>query len=259
MELAVLDKIAAGDSPLHRWDGRVKTIVFLGSVVVSTVLNHWYLVAGLWAVTCVSFYTLNIPWRHLIIRLLMPFGIAWLVFLSLLFTNGSHTLWVIPLGPFRLTAYQEGLSLGFLLVLRIMGAVTSAALLSFSTPMIEILETLRLCKIPGIVIDLADMMYRYVFILMETSHNMRRAQLSRMGDSGRWVDRARDVGKVAGYVLTNSLDRSIRIYKAMLSRGYNEDSTSADFFTEPIPTADWRRGLFAGVLLIVLVILDIFI
>ncbi|WP_407307103.1 cobalt ECF transporter T component CbiQ [Desulfosporosinus sp. SB140] len=259
MELAVLDKITAADSPLHRWDGRVKTVLFLSAIIVSTLLNHWYLVAGLWLVTLASFRTMSLPWRHLFIRLYIPFGVAWLVFLSLIFTNGSHALLVISLGPFRLTAYQEGLTLGFLIVLRIMAAVTLGSILSFSTPMIEILETLRLCKVPNLMIDLAAMMYRYVFILTETSHNMRRAQLSRMGDSSSWLHQARDIGKVAGYVLTNSLDRSIRIYKAMLSRGYNEDSTGADFFTVPLSATDWQIGLLGLALLVLLVILNIII
>ncbi|AFM40538.1 cobalt ABC transporter, permease protein CbiQ [Desulfosporosinus acidiphilus SJ4] len=259
MELAVIDKIAAADSPMHRWDGRVKTILFLSAVIVSTTLNHWYLLAGLWLIALASFRTLNLPWRHLFIRLSIPFGIAWLVFLSLMFTNGRHDLFAVTLGPIRLTAYQEGLELGFLVVLRIMAAVTIGSILSFSTPMIEILETLRLCKVPNVMIDLAAMMYRYVFILTETSHNMRRAQLSRMGDSSSWLHQARDIGKVAGYILTNSLDRSIRIYKAMLSRGYNEDSTSASFFTTPISAADRQTGVLGGSLLAALVVFNIII
>ncbi len=257
MELAVLDKIAAADTPLHRWDGRVKTVLFLSAIIVSTVLNHWYLVAGLWLVALASFRTLNLTWRHLFIRLYIPFGIAWLVFLSLLFTNGSHALFVISLRQLNLTAYREGLQLGFLLVFRIMAAVTLGSILSFSTPMIEILETLRLCKVPDLIIDLAAMMYRYVFILTETGHNMRRAQLSRMGDNTSWLRQARDVGKVAGYVLTKSLERSIRIYKAMLSRGYNENSTGADFFTVPVSKTDWRIGLLGAASLTVLVVLNL--
>jgi cobalt/nickel transport system permease protein len=259
MELAVLDKITSADSPLHRWDSRVKTVLFLSAIIVSTVLNQWYLVAGLWLIALALFSTLNLPWRHLFIRLYIPFGVAWLVFLSLIFTNGSHGLYVIFLGPFRLTAYQEGLKLGFLIALRIMAAVTLGSILSFSTPMIEILETLRLCRVPNTMIDLAAMMYRYIFILTETSHNMRRAQLSRMGDSSSWLQQARDIGKVAGYVITNSLDRSIRIYKAMLSRGYNEDSTSADFFTVPISTADRQIGLLGACFMVVLVVFNIII
>jgi len=257
MEISVLDKMARAESPLHLWDGRVKAVLFLGAIILSTAFQHWYFVAVLWMASILLFSTLQLQWRNLWIRLCMPFGIAWLVFLSLLFTNGSHTLMVLHLGKFAFPVYLEGLQLGFLILMRIMTAVTLGSLLSFSTPMIEILETLRLCKVPKIIIDLAAMMYRYVFILEETSRSMRRAQLSRMGDQMTWIRQARDVGKVAGHVLIKSLDRSIRIYKAMLSRGYSETSTGAEFFTSSIPLADWKNGLLLASLPILLLILDI--
>jgi len=257
MDISVIDKMARADSPLHSWDGRLKTVLFLGAIILSTAFKHWYLVAMLWIASILLFRTLHFPWRNLWIRLWMPFGIAWLVFLSLLFTNGSHTLIVLHLGKFAFPVYHEGMQLGFLMLLRIMTAVTLGSLLSFSTPMIEILETLRLCKVPEIMIDLAAMMYRYVFIVEETARSMRRAQLSRMGDQMTWIHQARDVGKVAGHVLIKSLDRSIRIYKSMLSRGYSETSTGAKFFTSSISSADWKKGLLSASLLILLLIFDI--
>jgi cobalt/nickel transport system permease protein len=177
----------------------------------------------------------------------------------MLFTNGTHNLWVISLGPIHLTAYKEGLKLGILTVLRIMAAVTLGCVLSFSTPMIEIMETLRLCKVPSIIIDLADMMHRYLFIIQETARNMRHAQLSRMGDSASWLQQTRDAGKLACYVLIKSIDRSIKIYNAMLSRGYNEDSIAAEYFTTPIPKLDWYFGIIVAFVLIVLVIINIII
>jgi cobalt/nickel transport system permease protein len=145
---------------------------------------------------------------------------------------------VIPLRFFTLTAWQEGAMLGLLLFMRIMAAVTFATLLAFSTPMIEILETLRLWRVPGVVIDIADMMYRYVFIIQDTAHAMHRAQLCRMGESAPWSRRVGDIGRLASSVLIKSLDRSTRIYQAMLSRGYNETTADMRFFTAPISHRD---------------------
>lgn len=256
MELAVLDKITAGGSFLHRLDGRVKTGLFLSAIVVAVILHHWYLVASLWLATLVLFHTMHLPWRILILRLSIPFSVAWLVCLDLLFTNGSHPLLAIYLGPISLIAYREGLQLGILIVLRIMAAVTLGSLLSFSTSMIEILETMRLYKMPGLIVDLAAMMYRYTFILEETARNMRRSQLSRMGDSVTWLQQARDTGKVAGHLLAKSLDRSTKIYKAMLARGYDENSTGTAFFNSPVPKAERQVGFLITALLVVSVILD---
>src|SRR5580704_15133218 len=155
---------AEGDSPLHHIDGRIKTGVFLAAVILASMLTHWVLALGLWVVAVGLFVSLHFEARALLARLLIPLGIAWLVFLTVLFTEGSHPLFIVHLKFLTLTAWQEGAMKGLLLFMRIMAAVTIAALLAFSTPMIEILETLRLCKVPGVIVDIADMMYRYVFI-----------------------------------------------------------------------------------------------
>lgn len=256
MEIFKFKNISDTDSILHRLDGRIKTIIFFSGIIIATVLSHWYLVAGLWLVAIFSFSITKISWRNLLKRLSIPFGISWLVFLNLIFTNGKHTILIIHLGPIILKAYTEGLQLGILIQFRIMVAVTLGCLLSFSTPMIEILETLRLCKLPNIIIDLADMMYRYVFIIGETAHNMRRAQLSRMGDSVSLIKQASDTGKIAGFVIIKSIDRSTKIYNAMLSRGYNENSRDAKFFTKAIPKKDYYFGVLIIILLITLFIIN---
>lgn len=229
---------AEADSPLHRIDGRVKTGLLLAAVILAATLSHWQLALGLWIGATGLYLTLRSGVRELIARLLIPLSIAWVVFLSVLFTNGSHVLFVIPLKFLTLTAWQEGAMRGLLLFMRIMAAVTFATLLAFSTPMIEILETLRLWRVPDVVIDIADMMYRYLFIIQDTAHVMHRAQLARMGASAPWSRRVGDLGRLASSILIKSLDRSTRIYQAMLSRGYSETATEMRFFSAPIPHRD---------------------
>jgi cobalt/nickel transport system permease protein len=242
---------AEGDSPLHHIDGRIKTGVLLASVILAAMLTNWMLALGLWICAVGLFLSLHFSFRELAVRLLIPLGIAWVVFLSVLFTQGSHPLFVIPLKLFTLTAWQEGAMKGLLLFVRIMATVTLATLLAFSTPMIEILETLRLWKVPATMVDIADMMYRYIFILQDTAHTMRAAQLSRMGDTGSWAHRVADTGSIAGNILIKSLDRSTRIYQAMLARGYSEDSTGVRFFTRPVPTRDkWIGGASVAAMLL---------
>ena len=245
---------AEGHGPLHHIDGRIKTGVFLASVVLAATLTNWMLALGLWICAAGLFFSLRFRLRDLRVRLLIPLGIAWVVFLSVLFTQGSHPLFVIPLKFFTLTAWREGAMQGLLLFVRIMAAVTLATLLAFSTPMIEILETLRLCRIPGIMVDIADMMYRYVFIIQDTAHTMRCAQLSRMGDGGSWAHRVADAGRVACSVLIKSVDRSTRIYQAMLARGYSENSTEMRFFTRPIPKRDKLIGAASATAMFLLAI-----
>jgi cobalt/nickel transport system permease protein len=242
--------------PLSRIDGRVKTALLLAAVVVAATLQQASLALGLWLGATGLFCFLRGGWRDLLKRLLMPMGIAWVVFLSALLTQGQHPLWQVTVAGRCLRVYREGAALGLLLFLRIMAAVTLAALLAFSTPMVEILATLRAGKVPETILDLADMMFRYVFILNDTARALRRAQLSRLGGAASWSRRIADTGRIAASILMAALERSTRIYKAMLSRGYSEASHPPPHFQTPIPLRDRRLGWIGALLLLLLLFTD---
>jgi len=259
MDLNVFKSVENSESSLSRLDGRVKTVFFLTGVVASAVVTRWYLALALWLFALVLFSTLRYSWRYLAIRLIMPFGIAWLVLLTVLFTNGSDPLWAIQLGPFHFTAYQEGLSRGILIMLRIMAAVTWAGALSFSTPMVEALETLRACKLPAVMVDIANLMGRYVYIINDTAHKMHDAQISRTTGKLSWMERMRALGLIGSNIIFTSLDRSERIYEAMLARGYDDgsgDHKPPPYFREPIPSADLRKGILLTALPVAMIVLS---
>lgn len=259
MELSHFNHLNNLNTPIHRIDGRVKTVLFLSSIIIAAVFSHWYFVILFFSISLICFKSLQLPWKNLIIRLSLPFTIAWLIFLSTLFTNGNHILAVIYIGSIKLNIYKEGLNFGILILLRIITAVSLACVLSFSTPMIEILETLRILKIPSIIIDIAAMMYRYLFIIEETAHNMRKAQISRLGNAMNWINKIKDSSKIALHILIKSLDKSTRIYKAMLSRCANEIINNINFFNYPIPKNQLYISILIEIIIISMLILDILI
>jgi cobalt/nickel transport system permease protein len=96
------------------------------------------------------------------------------------------------------------------------------------------------------------MMFRYVFILNDTARALRRAQLSRLGHRAPWHRRVADTGRIAANILLAALERSTRIYKAMLSRGYSETSHPPPHFKTAIPPRDRRIGWIGAMLLLLL-------
>ena len=243
-----------GTTFLHRLDGRVTTSVLLSAIVIVSALTRWSLVAGILLVTLALMYTLHLPLKKVLWRMSVPFGVAWLVLLSLIFTTGHTVIGVINFRNVSMPVYREGMMLGFLIMLRILTAVSLAMLLSFSTPMIEILATLRLFKVPGVVLDLADMIYRYTFSLGEIAATMRKAQRARGGEGLPWHRQARDTGMIAGNLMIKAFDRSVRIYKAMLARGYDEDAKTPPYYAGPVPAKDILAGVLAGLVLLSLLV-----
>ncbi|MEJ2344572.1 MAG: cobalt ECF transporter T component CbiQ [Gammaproteobacteria bacterium] len=246
--------VLSEETYLRRLDGRIKTCVFLAAIVIVSILTKWHCAASALLVALTLIATLRLPWRKVLWRMAGPFGIAWLVLASLVFTTGHTVVATISFWHVSVPVYREGMALGFLIMLRILAAVSFAMLLSFSTPMVEILATLRLAKVPGLILDIADMVYRYAFLLRDTSATMRKAQRARGGEGLPWRQQARDVGMVAGNLLIKAFNRSVGIYKAMLARGYDEDAQMLPYFSRPVPTKDFLIGISAGLILLALLI-----
>lgn len=253
MKVNIVSNINTGSTPV---DGRIKTLTLLTAIFMGVMLKHWYLAAGQLLMTLVLFTAMDLSFSKLLRRIVVPFGMAWFVFVDLLFTHGSSVLGVVNLHFAVLPAYEEGLAEGLLMMLRILTATVTATLLSFSTPMPEILATLRILKVPDLIIDLAEMIYRYIFLMGETAAAARRAQLSRCSSDRSWVGKIQDMGALAGNVVVKSLERSIRIYKAMLSRGYDEDTVMPSYFSEKVPLRDIVIGVVAGLILLSLILAD---
>ena len=53
--------------------------------------------------------------------------------------------------------------------------------LALTTPMTEIITVLHKLKVPVIITELMVLIYRFIFVFMETATTIRRAQLSRSG------------------------------------------------------------------------------
>ncbi len=110
-------------------------------------------------------------------------------------------------------------SLGLLVLSRALGAVSCLYFLSLSTPLPELLAVLRRAHVPAVVVELATLIYRYIFILLAAYRDMRDSAASRLGYRG--LKRSlRTTGLVYGGLLANSFRRAGACYDAMESRCY---------------------------------------
>jgi len=85
----------------------------------------------------------------------------------------------------------------------------------------EFLGTLRRWRVPGLLIVMTSFLLRYMIVLWEEHERLQRAQLSRgAGSAYRW-QRWNLALERLGLLLLRSLDRSERIHRAMLARGWD--------------------------------------
>jgi cobalt/nickel transport system permease protein len=93
---------------------------------------------------------------------------------------------------------------------------------------------MRALRIPRLLVAIFGLMWRYLFVFSDEAMRLLRARAARSGTTGNpdfqsggsisW--RAQTAGGLTGNLFVRSLERSERIYVAMLARGYDGEVRS---------------------------------
>ena len=229
-----LDRYLEGGSWFHRTDARIKLVMALGFIFATTSIppGKWTGFAAMlilvWFAAGVS--RVGLPRVFLRSLVAIPFI---LIALPTVFTKPGAPLFELDLALFALTGTQEGLDFFFSVLLKSWASVTAAVVLTATTPPLRLLEALRALRIPAVLVAIVMLMYRYLFVLVEESQSMMRARAARSAAigpkaGGSIVWRAKSAGGMAGSLFIRTLDRSERIYMAMVARGYDGTLRQAD-------------------------------
>ena len=229
-----LDRYLEGESWFHRTDARIKLVMALGFIFATTSIppGKWPGFAAMlilvWFAAGVS--RVGLPRVFLRSLVAIPFI---LIALPTVFTKPGAPLFELDLALFALTGTQEGLDFFFSVLLKSWASVTAAVVLTTTTPPLKLLEALRALRIPAVLVAIVMLMYRYLFVLVEEAQSMMRARAARSAaigpkSGGSIVWRAKSAGGMAGSLFIRTLDRSERIYMAMVARGYDGTLRQAD-------------------------------
>lgn len=220
------------DSPLARWDARWKLAALLVAVGGVAALDHVAPAAVALGVGLVLLAAARLPRRWVQARLAV-FALAALPFLVVL--------------PFTLKGAgeaadgfvsQRGLVSGLAVFLRCLAIGCFALLLVGTAPLHHTLTAAHRLKVPGLLVLLALLAYRYAFLLGDELRRLRvalwvrgfRARANRHG--------YRTLGHVTGAVLVRGADRAERVADAMRCRGFDgRFHTLAAFRTTPADVA----------------------
>jgi cobalt/nickel transport system permease protein len=192
----------------------------------------------------------------------LPFVLA---AFPVIFTTSGSPLFSVQLGSWELAASVEGLERFISIAVKSWISVQAAILLAATTSFPDLLVAMRAVRIPRLLVAVFGLMWRYLFVLVDETLRLMRARTARSGGShesgkrqgGGILWRARVTGGMAGGLFVRSIERSDRIYQAMLSRGYD-----GEVRTMPLPglkLADWViviLGLIVFTLLLLLSLLN---
>lgn len=251
-----LDPYRHGESPVHGLDGRVKFVLTVLLIVTTSLLpsGAWYAYILLLAVVLSAEILSELGIRYYLGRslLALPFILA---ALPLPFTVPGTEWFSIQVGTISLSASLEGTIRLVSIGLKSLTALQAALVLAATTPFTEILSALRTLRVPRLLASILGLMWRYLFVLVDEAQRLMRARTARSGKAeqpeyrsgGTVVWRAKVTGGMAGSLFLRSLDRSDRIYAAMLARGY--DGESRNLAQARLRPLDWSVLSIGSVLL----------
>lgn len=161
----------------------------------------------------------KIPWKFYLKFFFIPFTFGFLtfIFMAFFFGVGNH---VLELGIFNLAVTEDGFNLGILVFARMLGGFTCLAFLALTTPMTELFSVLELAKIPKIVLELAMLMYRYIFVFTDEAINMYHSQETRLGYSSLKKS-FKSMGMLGSNLFIRTWLKGEQAYIAMESRCYD--------------------------------------
>lgn len=108
------------------------------------------------------------------------------------------------------------------LILKVFAAINALQMMTLSTPSSEIIYVLRKAHMPKLIVELMNMIYRYIFILMDVYTKMKISAESRQGYCD-FKTSCYTFGNIASNMLVTSLKRANSYYDAMESRCYDGD------------------------------------
>ncbi len=211
-------------SPVHKLLFGIMLLVLAitGHALVQVIVFFWM---GLWVVGYA-----RIPLRHYLFFFLLPlafFAAGLPVLLIDVDSQGRDTVlaaghvvsWAI--GTYRFTVSLAAVQQVLALFCRTLASLACFSFILFTIPFSEILQVMRKAGIPALVTDLLMIMYRFIFVLLETSAQLLLAQRSRGGHQGFRAG-LRDMGLLATQLFVRSMHRYDMLHRGMAARGMGE-------------------------------------
>jgi cobalt/nickel transport system permease protein len=212
------DQIPAPESPLSRRDPRWKLAAFAIAVATTAALATVPAAAASFALAlaCVAIGRVPGGWYLRRLSALLPFFVVFGLLMPLVVRGGEP---LATLGPLRIS--ERGVTAAALITLKGVAIVTFVLVLLTAAPFHVTLQAGHSLHVPGLLVQLTLLTYRYLFVLTTEFARLRTALRVRGFRSRMTAHSYRTVAHVAGALLVRSAERAERVGQAMRCRGFD--------------------------------------
>lgn len=188
----------------------------------------------------------GIPWRYYLRLLAVGSGFLVLGLPAVALKvgpGGEGLLWGVRVGALCLGLDRVGVWQAAHLLARCLGALSGLYFLALTTPVTEILLLLRRLRLPGLLLELMGLVYRYLFVLLETARAIYVSQAAR-GGYASWGRAFRSLGLLVSVLFVRAHHRALALFTALSARGYSGSLTVVG----PEHRSSWKSRLAVGCL-----------
>lgn len=215
-----------GNSSLHILDPRVKIIVAILFSIVVALAKNWEVVGGGFFFSASLLFLARLKGREIRGRLLVINGFILLLWIILPFTTPGEPL--IQAG--RLAITREGIDQSLLITIKCNTIVLATLALLSTSPIFSLVHGLSHLHFPRKMVHLFFFTYRYIHVLYREHLKLKNVLKTRGFKPGTNFHTYKTYGYLVATLLLKSYNRSERIYRAMLCRGFKGKYWMLDHF-----------------------------
>ena len=223
------EELSARRGWLQGLDPRVNIVGLFALIIAAAMSHSLVVIAATFALAVALALLSRVPLRTLATREWLPvFIFTGCVALPAIFLTPGPTIARLPLLNWEITA--TGTRSALYLVSRVETAATLALLMVLCTPWTQVLKALRSLGVPVVVVVMLGMTHRYIFLLLQSAHDLFQARRSRIVAPLDGAARRRLATTSAGVLLGKSLHLSHEVFLAMQARGFRGEVYTLDEF-----------------------------
>lgn len=154
--------------------------------------------------------------------MLIPLGFLLMSTLALIINISQEPMdaYAVSIGTWYLTSSKASLLFAVKQIASAFAAVSCLYFLALNTTMTDILGTFKKLHCPQLLSELMLLIYRFVFVLMDTASAIMTAQKARLGYED-YRTSLHSFGQMAAALFIRAWTRSNALYDALESRGYD--------------------------------------
>ncbi|KGM94483.1 cobalt ECF transporter T component CbiQ [Clostridium botulinum] len=218
--------------------------IFLNNIIVSILI--FFIMSFM--ILCKG----KIPFKSYCKLILMPvfFLIIGTITIAIDLGNNNDFLFKFSVFTVNLGCTKESLYEAVQVLLKSMSAVTCLYFLTLTTPIVEVLLVLKRLRMPKLFIELMGLIYRLIFILLETMNTIYISQKGRLGYSSIKLG-YKSLGELITILFIRAYKKSQDMYTSLECRCYSGEIN----VIEPEYSISYRNIFMIISLQIVLVII----